>query len=483
MSPERCELAPGLSISRVLTGLWQIADMERDGTELDVDGAARALEPYVDRGFTTFDMADHYGSSELITGHYRATHPQNEVQLLTKWVPKPGRYERAQVREAVELALDRMKSQALDLLQFHAWRYSDPGWMDCLFWLDELRQEGLIRHLGLTNFDTAHLGMVLHSGIPVISNQVCFSLLDRRPQNGMLALCEAHGVKLLGFGTVAGGLLTERWLGEPEPDIDTLETWSQMKYARFIEASGGWAAFQRLLSSVGQIAEKHGVSMANVACRYVLEQPGVGGIIVGARLGLSEHIDDNLRLFDFCLDDEDHAVLANVLEGLDPVPGDSGDEYRRPPFLTASGDLSHHFAGFPSPYDVSKGTNGRDQVLTGTVWEDLAGFSRAVRHGDRILVSGTTATHGDRLIGGPDPASQMQFVIDKIEGAIQSLGGTLDDVIRTRVYIRNASDWEPISRVHGDRFREIQPVNTLVRAEPIGEEYLVEMEAEAVCTS
>jgi aryl-alcohol dehydrogenase-like predicted oxidoreductase/enamine deaminase RidA (YjgF/YER057c/UK114 family) len=480
---ERCELAPGFSISRVLTGLWQIADMERDGSTLDVDAAARELEPYVERGFTTFDMADHYGSSELITGHYRATHPGKDVQLLTKWVPKPGRYKRDRVREAVHLALERMRSESLDLLQFHAWRYSDPGWLDCLFWLDELRQEGLIRHLGLTNFDTAHLAMVLHSGIPVISNQVCFSLLDRRPQNGMLELCEAHGVKVLGFGTVAGGLLTERWLGEPEPAIEELKTWSQMKYARFIEASGGWETFQRLLSAVNEVARKHTVSMANVACRYVLEQPGVGGIIVGARLGLSEHIDDNARLFDFRLDAEDRALLGTALEGLDPVPGDSGDEYRRPPFLTASGDLSHHFAGFPSPYQMREGVDGRQHVLTGTVWEDLAGFSRAVRQGNRILVSGTTATHRDRVIGGRDPASQMHFVIDKIEGAIQSLGGTLADVIRTRIYIRNEGDWEPISRVHGERFGDIQPTNTLVRADPIGEDYLVEMEAEAVVTA
>lgn len=484
-----CTLAPGLEISRVLTGLWQVADMERGGTQLDLDDAARAMEPYVDAGLTTFDMADHYGSSELIAGHYRRTHPDTPVQLCTKWVPKPGRYAREDVREAVELALDRTQSEALDLLQFHAWRYSDPGWLDCLFWLDELRQEGLIRHLGLTNFDTAHLAMVLHSGVPVVSNQVCFSLLDRRPQNGMLELCEAHGVKVLAFGTVAGGLFTERWLGAPEPAIDGLETWSQMKYARFVEAAGGWEPFQALLGAVNAVAQKRGVSMANVACRYILEQPAVGGIIVGARLGVSNYIVDTLGLFRWELDDDDHATLAEALARLTPIPGDSGDEYRRAPFLTASGDLSHHFASFPKPYPVraagggsgdAKAGPGRQHVLTGTIWEDLAGFSRAVRTGDRIMVSGTTATHGDRVIGGRDPAAQMHFIIDKIEGAIQSLGGTLQDVIRTRVYIRNEADWEPVSRAHGQRFGDIQPANTLVRADPIGDEYLVEMEAEAV---
>jgi enamine deaminase RidA (YjgF/YER057c/UK114 family) len=102
-----------------------------------------------------------------------------------------------------------------------------------------------------------------------------------------------------------------------------------------------------------------------------------------------------------------------------------------------------------------------------------------VRIGRRILVSGTTATHGDRLVGGGDPAAQAHFVIDKIEGALQSLGARLEDVVRTRVYVRRISDWEPVARAHGERFARIRPANTLVRADLVGEEYLVEMEAEA----
>jgi enamine deaminase RidA (YjgF/YER057c/UK114 family) len=74
----------------------------------------------------------------------------------------------------------------------------------------------------------------------------------------------------------------------------------------------------------------------------------------------------------------------------------------------------------------------------------------------------------------------MNFVIDKLEGAIQSLGGTLQQVVRTRIYIKNLSDWEAIARVHGQRFKEIQPANTMIKAELIGDEYLVEMEAEAI---
>ena len=478
---ERVELAPGFSISRVLTGLWQIADMERDGGELDPEVTSGSMRPYVEAGFTTFDMADHYGSSEVIAGRFRKrTGGEPSVELLTKWVPKPGNVTRDDVRAAVQRSLDRMEAERLDLLQFHAWSYSDPGWLDCLFWLQELKDEGLIGHLGLTNVDTAHLRIVLHSGIDVVSNQVCYSLVDQRARARMTDLCVEHGVKLLAFGTVAGGLLTERWLGAPEPDVDSLDTWSQMKYRRFVDVAGGWDAFQGLLGAVRRVADKHGVSMANVACRHILEQPAVGGVIIGARLGESDHIEDNLRIFDFSLDDEDESEIHVALSDLGPVPGDCGDEYRKPPFLTASGDLSHHFDSFPPPYTAEERSAGRSIVLTGTTWEDLAGFSRAVRSGSRISVSGTTATHGERAIGGSDPAAQTHFVIDKIEGALRSLGGSLEDVVRTRIYVPNVDDWEPVARAHGERFRTILPANTLVHAGLVGEEYLVEMEAEAV---
>ena len=132
---ERWELAPDLSISRVLTGLWQIADMERDGQQLDLVATAREMEPYIKAGLTTFDMADHYGSAEEIAGVFTREHGSKAVQTLTKWVPKPGPSTREEVREAVELSLRRMQTERLDLLQFHAWNYADPSYLDTLFYL------------------------------------------------------------------------------------------------------------------------------------------------------------------------------------------------------------------------------------------------------------------------------------------------------------------------------------------------------------
>jgi aryl-alcohol dehydrogenase-like predicted oxidoreductase/enamine deaminase RidA (YjgF/YER057c/UK114 family) len=476
---ERIALAPGLDVSRVLTGLWQIADMERDGRTLDLEKTADAMQPYVDAGLTGFDMADHYGSAEDLTGIYRQHHSGAAgVRFFTKWVPKPGPVSREQVRAAVTRSLTRMQTERLDLLQFHAWTWTDPSWLDAMFYLDELREEGLISHLGFTNTDTAHLNLALATGLPILTNQVAMSLLDGRAAGKMTALCLDKGVRLLAYGTLAGGWLSERWLGQPEPDWERTGTWSQMKYGRFIRAAGGWDRYQIVLAAAARVAGRHGVSIANVASRWVLEQPAVGAVIIGARLGERQHIDDTLRVFSFALTGDDRREIDEARTALTPIPGDCGDEYRTPPFLTASGDLRHHLDSFPAPFEV-RATDGRARCFSGTVWEPLAGFSRAVRVGNRVLVSGTTATHGSRAIGGTDPAAQAHFVIDKIEGSLRSLGARLQDVVRTRVYVRHPGDWEPVARAHGERFAAIQPANSLVVAELIGDEYLVEMEAEA----
>lgn len=470
-SVERCELAPGFSISRVLTGLWQIADMERDGRSLDLKAAADAMVPYIQAGFTTFDMADHYGSAEEIAGLFLEEHGPG-VQFLTKWVPKPGPTTREDVRTAVQRSLDRMKTSRLDLLQFHTWNYADPRWLDSLFWLQELRQEGLISHLGLTNVDTVHLRIVINSGIPIVSNQVCFSLLDRRAKQGMTDLCLEHGIKILAFGTVAGGFLTERWLGKPEPDRNELSTWSQMKYKRFIDVAGGWQVFQDVLHRLDLIARRLGVSIANVACRAILEEPAVGGIIIGARLGQTDHIPNNLRIFQFGLDELSRSKIGDVLARLKPMPGDCGDEYRRPPFLTASGDLSHHVDSFPTPYEAHESEEDRSVLLDGG--------SRAIRRDNHITLTATGATYRGRVIGGRDVVAQFHFVVDKIEGALNSLGGRLQDIVCTSVTIRSAADAGAVAGAYRERFQGIRPVNTLTKAPIEREGCLVEIQVEAI---
>jgi enamine deaminase RidA (YjgF/YER057c/UK114 family) len=220
-----------------------------------------------------------------------------------------------------------------------------------------------------------------------------------------------------------------------------------------------------------------------VAARWVLEQKAVAAVILGARLGESEHRADNLKLFEFALDEEDHATLSTAFAGTQRLPGDCGDEYRRPPFLTASGDLSHHLKSITPLWErqAVEGYSNRFRIDSGSRWEPIAGYSRAIRTGDRILVSGTTSTHGSgHLIGKNDAAVQTTYILDKITASIRALGGRLEDVVRTRIYLTNVEDWEAVSKVHGSYFGQIRPANTMLQvAALIGDGYLVEIEAEA----
>jgi aryl-alcohol dehydrogenase-like predicted oxidoreductase/enamine deaminase RidA (YjgF/YER057c/UK114 family) len=480
--PDRTTLAPGLEISRVVTGLWQVADMERGGTLLDPAKGAADMAAYAAQGFDTFDMADHYGSAEVITGTLLASRAHPKVRAFTKWCPTPGVMSAAVVREGVQRSLDRLEVNCIDLLQFHWWTFEHPGYIDALRELADLQAQGLIAHVGLANFDTTHLRVLLREGIPIASNQVCLSLLDRRATEDMSSLCLAHGVKLLAYGVLGGGFLSERWVGASAPA--EVHDWSKMKYQRFIRAIGGWDVLQAVLQAAQAIARKHRVSVSNVATRWVLEQPAVAAVIVGARLGESEHRADNLRLFNFALDADDHAVLKQAFGQTRRLTGDCGDEYRHPPFLTASGDLSHHLDAVPPlwPRQAVSGYTNRWTIDSGSQWEPIAGYARAVRVGDRILVSGTTATHGaGQLIGRGDAAVQATYILDKVSASIKALGGKLQDVVRTRVYLRSAADCEAVSRVHGKYFGAIRPANTLLEVSAlIGDGYLVEIEAEAV---
>lgn len=477
MKPDRIQLTPELNISRVLTGLWQVADQEKEGTQSDLEAAAKALVAYAQDGFDTFDMADHYGSAELIAGRAMVQAPQ--AKSFTKWCPEPGPMTAEVVRAGVQERLDRLGVDCIDLLQFHWWSFEHPAWLDALQELNKLRLEGKIGALGVTNFDAAHLEVALEEGIPLVSNQVSFSLLDRRAARPLAALCTARGVKLLAYGTLCGGFLTDKWLDQPRPP--EVADWSRMKYQRFIDIAGGWDAFQGVLRAADRIAKKHGVSISNVASRWVLEHAHVAGVIVGVRLGENEHRADNARLFQFALDAEDTALLNAAFAQTNAIPGDCGDEYRQPPFLTASGDLSHHLSQIPSVLTVETDPMGRMRAFSGSKWEPIAGYCRALREGDRIVVSGTTATHGhDHDVAPGHARAQTTYILDKIAAALTALGGKMSDIIRTRTYVAGDADVMGASEAHGRFFGAYPPANTTFIVGRLVGDFRVEIEAEAI---
>lgn len=334
--PSRLQLTPDLNICRILNGMWQVSGGHG---RINPKAAIESMFQYVDAGFTTWDLADHYGPAEDFIGefrrqliHTRGEAAVNNIQALTKWVPRPGKMTKQLVEENINISLKRMNVPCLDLIQFHWWEYRDKNYLDALKYMAELQSEGKIKHLALTNFDTEHLQIILNAGIKIVSNQVQFSLVDRRPLVNMVPFCQQHDIKLLTYGTLCGGLLSEKYLGKPEPRGYELTTVSLRKYKNMVDAWGGWQLFLELLSKLKQISDRHGVSIANVAVRYILDQPAVGGVIIGARLGISEHREDNDKIFSFQLDAEDHDGINSICRqsrDLYQIIGDCGDEYRR----------------------------------------------------------------------------------------------------------------------------------------------------------
>lgn len=315
--------------------MWQVSGGHGD---IDPESAISEMFSYHDAGLTTWDMADIYSPAEEYFGEFRKRLEEQrgkdeaaKVQGLTKFVPNPGPMTRSIVERYIEKSIKKMNVKSIDVLQFHWWDYTDTGYLDALHHLTNLCDEGKIRHLGLTNFDTDRMEIMIEQGFKLVSNQVQYSIIDQRPQIKMVPFCQKNKMHLLTYGTLCGGFLSKQYLGKTEPTGSELDTYSLQKYKNMIDAWGGWNLFQELLTVLNQIAIKHGSSIANVATRYILDKPAVAGVIIGARLGISENRQDNLKVFSLQLDKEDDEKIKSVTsksKDLFDTIGDCGDEYR-----------------------------------------------------------------------------------------------------------------------------------------------------------
>ncbi|TXT15632.1 hypothetical protein VHUM_00135 [Vanrija humicola] len=480
--------AAPLRISRLITGLWQVAGGHG---EADVQKCASTIGAYVDAGLGTFDMADFYGPAEDVVGAYNAT-GKGGVTPLTKWCPKPNVVGAAACADAVDTALRRLKVESLPLLQYHVWRYDDPSYLENLHHLSKLQAAGKIQHIGVTNVDLAHLRLIVGSGYAIASNQVSMSVLDRRAETGgMAAYCAQQGIGLLAYGTLLGGFVSEKWLGAAEP-IEQ-DNWSLMKYKRYIDAAGGWALFQELLGALKTVADRRGVPLGSVALAYVLSLPAVAGVIVGSRLtgDAAAHIAANKAVLGLVLDETDLATIRAAQDKLKPVPGDVGDENRYPPFLSPTG-AARDFVDEEALAEVERvvAAGGRVERSSGSAWEPVCNYCRAVRVGDRITVSGTTTRlnfSGAGVIGGRDAEAQSTYIFDIIAGSIRALGGAVADITRTRVLMTHVEDWAAVGRAQAREVGRwgVRPANTMVGGITfvVGPDALVEIEAEAIVGS
>ncbi|HEX2442496.1 MAG TPA: aldo/keto reductase [Vicinamibacterales bacterium] len=324
-APPRVRIAPDYEISCLLKGGWQLATGHSETVSTDPAGD---MDRFVAAGITTFDCADIYTGVEATIGDWlarrRARGDAPAVQVHTKYVPDLDRlpsHSRADVVRGVDRSLTRLQVERIDLVQLHWWDFDVPGYVEAAAWLDELRRAGKIRNVGLTNFDRPRLTEILAAGVPIATHQVQYSVLDRRPAGGMATFCADRGIHLLCYGAVAGGFLGERYLRRAEPALP-LENRSLVKYRLIVEEFGGWDRFQVLLAALEGVAVRHRAGISAVAIRWVLDQPGVAGVIVGARH--AGHLDQLQRACAITLDDDDRAAIARVQAG---APGPAGDVY------------------------------------------------------------------------------------------------------------------------------------------------------------
>jgi len=314
----RIELRPGYSVSRVLKGGWQLAGGHG---AVDEQQALEDMRAFVEAGITTFDCADIYTGVEDLIGKFIRQHAVQfrsgtlpPVQIHTKCVPDLDllpNLTRAHTESIIDRSLKRLGVERLDLVQFHWWDLAIPGFHRFARHLDDIQKSGKIRCLGATNIDARHLGEILAMGIPVVSNQVQYSVLDRRPEKDLEALCREKDLMLLTYGSIAGGFLTEKYLGVSEPR-EPFENRSLTKYKLIIDDFGGWDLFQELLKCLKRIADKYQVGIAEISARYVMQKPFVAGVIIGARH--SGHLEKIKKVSRFQLDAEDLKTIALIVD-------------------------------------------------------------------------------------------------------------------------------------------------------------------------
>lgn len=330
----RVPLADDLSICPILNGLWQVSGAHG---YINESKAVNEMMRYHASGFTTWDLADIYGPAESFIGLFRkmlelqkGKDELKNSQALTKFVPNPGPMTKTIVEYYIDKSLDKMYVDCLDLIQFHWWDYNNLNYIDALIHLSDLRDDGKIKHVGLTNFDTERLMILFEQGLKIVSNQVQFSILDSRPEKLMIPFCRKNNVKILAYGVLLGGFLSEKYLNLPEPEKHELSTASLKKYFNMIQEWGGWNLFQDLLEILHQVSKKHKCSIPNIAASFILQKPAVAGVIIGTRLGISEHIQDNSKVFELELDSEDFDRIKEVTNRSNDLfesIGDCGSEY------------------------------------------------------------------------------------------------------------------------------------------------------------
>jgi aryl-alcohol dehydrogenase-like predicted oxidoreductase len=228
------------------------------------------------------------------------------------------------VTESVERSLSRIGIERLDLVQLQWWNLDIPGLVDVGMVLTDLQQQGKIGLIGVCNLGSGNLSTLLDAGVPVATNQVHFSLIDRRAENKVATFCHARGIGLMTFAPLAGGFLSGAWQGVSDPvGTDTLFS---REFRALIDADGGWKKFQRLLAVLDTIATRHDMSIAQVAQRWVKQYGPGQAILFGA--STAKQLSETLAVLDTPLTDLDLAEIEAACVMRSPL--DIGEIERAP---------------------------------------------------------------------------------------------------------------------------------------------------------
>ena len=246
--------------SRIIKGCWQLSGGHRGDPASDRTSGAAAVDDFasfVAAGIDTFDTGPEacgYGPSELVIGEAlkRGTVSRDDVKIFTKLCcvgREQGNMTNDWVTQKLDLPMRRLGVKSLDLVQMYWNDYGQKGYVDAALFLTDAKAAGKIGAVGLTNFDTKRMAEMVDAGAEISSNQIQFSLLDRRPRRAMIEYCEKNGISLLPYGVVAGGFLSDAFLGVDGSDV-ALDTSSKRKYASVIGYAGGYKWFQTLLETL-----------------------------------------------------------------------------------------------------------------------------------------------------------------------------------------------------------------------------------------
>ena len=313
---KRIELQPDYSISSVIKGGWHLSGGHGKISE---EQAIEDMYHFVKAGITTFDCADIYTGVEAMIGQFRKKYKAAflagdlpPIQVHTKYVPDYNALAtltKEETTRIIDRSLQRLGVEQLDLVQFAWWDYQFPKYLETAVHLSDLQKAGKIRFLGVTNFDHTRIQELLDAGVKIASNQVQYSVLDQRVETKITALAKKHNIPYLCYGAVAGGFLSDRYLNAPDP-LPPLENRSLTKYRLIIDEFGGYDLFQKALNVLRTIADEHKVGIAEVACKYILEKPMVGAVIVGARN--RNHLRSLQKIDSFTLS-EDNLTAINTI--------------------------------------------------------------------------------------------------------------------------------------------------------------------------